>query len=38
MVVNDDYPLQGVRKVPQKVDRLVSRRYALTRDKGETVR
>jgi hypothetical protein len=30
MVVNDDYPLRGVRKVPQKVDRLMSRRFALT--------
>jgi len=38
MVVNDDYPLQGVRKVPQKADRPVSRPSAWTRDKGETVR
>jgi hypothetical protein len=38
MVVNDDYPLRGVRKVPQKADRPVSRHCALTGDKGETVR
>jgi len=38
MVVNDDYPSRGVRKVPQKADRPVSRRSASIRDKGETVR
>jgi len=38
MVVNDDYPSRGVRKVPQKADRPVSRLSASKRDKGETVR
>jgi len=39
MVVNDDYPSRGVRKVPQKADRPVREAIApRTRGKGETVR